>query len=194
MTPWTPAHPLSFPTMSDEEAYKLRDDGLREVAAAYGLTDPPDVALIRWTSWNDVGATVAQCLRDAGFNAIGAGIIVSYPDGIPPAQATAFDLALYVCTAEYTVHPKYAEPFTADQFGVLYDYYVEFEVPCVATLGVTVSQTPTRETFIAQSLQQGTQTWDPWSEAQEHFAASDEGVISMSNKCPPYPSAQYMWG
>jgi len=180
--------------MSDEEAYKLRDDGLREVAAAYGLTDPPDVALIRWTSWNDVGATVAQCLRDAGFNAIGGGTTVRYPDGIGPAQTTAFNLAEYVCTAEYTVHPKYAEPMTADQFGVLYDYYVEFEVPCVATLGVTVSQTPTRETFIAQSLQQGTQTWDPWSEAQEHFAASDEGVISMSNKCPPYPSAQYMWG
>jgi len=194
MAPWVPSQSITVAPMSDDEAMQLRAKGLEELVKAWNLTDPPDVALIRWTSWNDVGSVVSACMRDAGFNVIGAGTIVMMPDGIPPAQSGAFDLANYVCNAEYTVHPKYAVPLTADQWGMVYDYDTQWEVVCVAGFGVTASAPPTRETFIAESLQKGVAPWDPWGEAQQAFASSSDKMVSMTQACPPLPSAQYLWG
>ena len=194
MAPWVPTQTIVVTPMSDDEAMQLRAKSLEELAQFRGVTDPPDVALIRWTSWDDVGSVVAACLRDAGFSAIGAGTIIMNPGGIPPSQASAYGLADYVCNAEYTVHPKYAVPLTADQWGMVYDYDTQWEVVCVAGFGVTASAPPTRETFVAESLQKGVAPWDPWGEAQQAFASSSQKMVSMTQACPPLPAAQYLWG
>jgi len=180
--------------MSDDEATALRSEGLATEAVGYGLTDAPQVALIRWTSHADWGQMMAQCLQDAGFNVQGAGSTILFPDGVGPAQQSALNLASYVCDSKYSMHPKYTQPFTADQFGVWYDYDVEWLVPCLATLGVTVSTAPTRETFIAQGLQNGSPDWDPFGEAGAEFSASWQKDLLLNQTCPAYPSPQYMWG
>ena len=192
--PWVPAHLIAPVTMSDADMMSLRDKQLASLAQAANLTDPPVVALVRWTSHDDWGSTIAQCERDAGFNAVGSGSVLLYPDGIGAAQRSAFDLADYVCNAKYTMNPKYNVTFTADQWGIWYDYNVEWEVPCLATLGVTVSQPPTRETYIAQGLQTGQPAWSPWSEADFVFAGSWQKDLLMTQTCPDYPPAQYLWG
>lgn len=194
MAPWVPTHQITLPTMSDEDANKIRADSLAQEAKAFDITDPPDVALIRWVSYNEVGSVSAQCLRDAGFNVIGAGTLMFMPDGIPPSQASAFNLASYVCDAQYSVHPKYAQPMTADQYGLLYDYTVEWEVPCLATFGFTPTAAPTRETFISQSLQQGKASWNPWEEAETQIGISQQKVVTLTDTCPQYPPVQYLWG
>ena len=193
MAPWTPAHPVVLPTMSDAEALDLRAINLAGRAGAYGLTDPPVVELVRWTTMADYGATVAACLRDAGFNAVGAGGIVGFPDGIGPAQQGAYHLAEYTCDAEYSMHPKYLQVFTAEQWGLRYDYDVEWLVPCLVSVGGAPSEPPTRDTYVARALA-GDVVWDPYSDVQGsvEWGSSIEKTVWLNQTCPPDPLA--LWG
>ena len=87
--PWVPNNQIAPVPMSDSEKFALREKYLNSEATGLGLIDPPKVDLIRWTSQADWGSTMAQCLQDAGFNAEGAGEIITYPDGISDAQKSA---------------------------------------------------------------------------------------------------------
>jgi len=193
MAPWTPAHPVVLPTMSDEEALRRRAENLAAEASAYGVQDPPDVGLIRWTSMADNAMTVAACLRDAGFNAVAGGNELGFPDGIGPAQQSAYQLARYVCDAEYTLHPLYREPFTEEQWGTLYDYWAQWLVPCLEGVGGHPPAPPTRETFVAQALQ-GTLVWDPYGLVQQtvEYGSSVEKSAWLSQTCPQEPNV--IWG
>jgi len=174
---------------------KARDTDIKGVAEQFGVADPPQVALIRWTSQLDWGATMAQCLQDAGFNVVGAGFALVAPNGIGPSQLSAYGLAYYTCNAEYSMNPQYEQQYTADQWGLKYDYDVQWVVPCVALFGVTASQPPTRETYIQQGLQQHYTTWSPWSEADKVISNkpwSDQKTFFET--CPADPPNQYMWG
>jgi len=181
--------------MSEADMMKARDKVLASDAAGFNVSDPPDVALIRWTTKLDWGSTMAQCLQDAGFNIVGAGFGISAPDGIGPSQLSAYDLAFYTCDAQYTVNPQYQRPLNAAQWGLTYDYDVEWMVPCVAAFGVTASQPPTRETFVAQGLQQGYVTWEPWSEGQAVYSNKPWAQQkAFMDTCPADPPSQYLWG
>jgi len=172
-----------------------RADDLKSEASIDGLVDPPVVDLVRWTSYFDWGQTVAQCLRDAGFNARGAGGVISYPDGIPASQNMAFSLAFYVCNSKYSLNPTYSQTLTADQWGLSYDYDVEWLVPCLAAFGVTASDPPTRETFIATALQQGSPTWMPWSEGQRVYSEKTwQEEMNFMETCPADPPNEFLWG
>jgi len=179
--------------MTDEQAASLRLDYLATQAKYDGLDDPPVVALVRWTDLNDWGFAMTDCLQDAGFNAHGGGGELTFPGGVGPAQRTALDLAYYVCDAKYTKHPKYTQPMTAEQLGLWYDYQVEWLVPCLATLDVTVSRPPTRQTYVTQYLQ-NTVSWSPIGEADWVFAGSWKKEVLMFETCPEYPPAQFLWG
>ena len=168
---------------------------LKKEASNEGVIDPPVVDLVRWTSYLDWGQTVATCLQEAGFNVEGVGGNLTYPDGIAPSQESAFGLALYVCDSKYTLNPTYSQTLTADQWGLWYDYDVEWLVPCVAAFGVTASQPPSRDTFIAQGLQQGYPTWDTWGEAQAVYSAKPwQEEVAFMETCPYSPPNQYLWG
>jgi len=192
MAPWVPATLIAPVAMSDADAAKIRAKFLKDEVKSYQLVDPPTVALVRWTSYEDWGQTMAQCLQDAGFNIVGAGTSISAPDGIGPAQMSAFHLAYYTCESMYTLHPRYSQGFTADQLGMWYDYSVEWLVPCLASLGYTTTAPPTREVYIAQGLVKDPD-WNPWSEA--NLAASSlQKQMLITETCPEYPPNQYMWG
>ena len=100
-----------------------------------------------------------------------------------------------MCDAKYSLNPKVSLPLNSDQWGLWYDYDVQWLVPCLAALGFTASQPPSRETFIAQGLQNGSPVWMPWSEADYVFSQRpwDEQVVFIQT-CPADPPEQYMWG
>jgi len=194
LAPWEPAHPIVLPPMSDAEAMQLRAEGLANEAKTHGVVDPPVVALIRWTSLTDNGVVVAACLREAGFDALGAANGIWFPGaGVGPAQMSAYELARYVCDAEYTIHPKYLQPLTDAQWGLQYDYWVEWLVPCLEGLGAHPSEPPTRDTFVAQAVQ-GKISWDPYSSVQgtPEYASSIEKTVLLNQTCPVYSMA--VWG
>jgi len=182
--------------MSADEQTQLRAQMLANEASQANLVDPPQTDLIRWITPDEYGPVVSQCLRDAGFNAVGGGSSIWYPDGIGPAQRSAFDLATYVCDSKYTVNPKYNQVLTADQLGMVYDYDVQWLVPCIATFGITVSSPPTRDTFVSQTLQQSGLAWEPKAQAETSVVNywSLDRQAQFESTCPTMPPVQYMFG
>jgi len=193
LPPWKPVTPIAPVVMSDADAAKLRAKFLAEQVKSYQLVDPPTVALVRWTSYVDWGQTMAQCLQDAGFNIVGAGDSLSAPDGIGPAQMSAYNLAFYTCESMYSLNPRYTQPITADQLGLWYDYSVQWLVPCLASMGYTTTPPPTREAFIAEGLLQNP-NWNPSSQANQAAVHSLQQQMLITETCPPNPPNEYMWG
>lgn len=188
---WAPARPIVHTPMSQQEALAQRASQLAVTAQQGKVDAPPDVGLVRWTTMDDYAPTVAACLREAGYHAVAySGTGIDYPDGIPPEQQRAFNMADYVCNAKYTLHPKYLQPFTSEQFGLIYDYRVEWLAPCLEVRGHTVSEPPTRETFLA-GVTTG-QDWDPLAEALQNLPADDGNRLQA--ECPRMPPSQYLWG
>jgi len=194
MAPWTPSYSITLPAMSDAEAMERRAEQLAHLAETYELVDPPNLALVRWTTMSDYGVTMAECYRSAGFDALGGGNTVGFPgDSVGPAQQSAFRLADYECQSKYTLHPKYRQPFTEEQWEVFYDYWTQWLVPCLEGLGGHPPAPPTRETFVAQALQ-GKLAWDPWGSLQQtpEYASSIEKTVFLSQTCPQEPNV--IWG
>lgn len=190
---WKPKQPITHPKMSDTEALRLRAEHLTRLAKIQEVTNPPKVDLVRWTTMEDVGPTMAACLRDDGFNAVAVGGTgVEYPDGITEAQMSAFSRANYVCASRYSIHPRFMQTFTVEQWGLFYDYMVEFLVPCLEGTGQHVSRPPNRETFVARAVQ-GERDWDPYAEVAEKTGTL-EGRIHLAVTCPKDPPVEYMWG
>lgn len=190
---WRPKQPISHTQMSEAEARRLRAESLARMAAQYEIKNPPMVALVRWTTMEDYGPTMAACLKEAGFNAVavgGAGM--EYPDGIPESQKTAFELADYICSSRYSIHPRFVGKYTAEQWALFYDYMAEFLVPCLRGLGKQVSDPPTRDTFIAQAVQ-GHRDWDPYAEASEKTGKLEDR-LRLAATCSKDPPVEYMWG
>lgn len=63
---WKPAKPIAHPSLSGADAASLRAERLARQAQSYKLKDPPKIALVRWTTMQDFGPTVASCLRAEG--------------------------------------------------------------------------------------------------------------------------------
>jgi len=191
--PWVPSQLIAPTTLSDADAMDVREAKLKNEADVSGLVDPPVVDLVRWSAQTDYGPNMAACLQNAGFNAQGAGGSLNYPDGIGAAQLSAFNLAFYTCDSKYTLNPIYGLKLTSAQWGLRYDYSVEWLVPCLASLGFTATPPPTRATYVAQGLQNSVQWW-PWSEADAVFSRSWDHEAVLIQTCPPDPPSQYMWG
>lgn len=122
---------------------------LAGTAAAWGIVDPPEVAVVREVSAAEAVEVQAECMTGQGFPPDEGGMY-SAPDD----QTGALSLALYRCMAMYPLQHgptegKYAQPMSTTQMGILYDYYVKDLTPCLMAHGFTVEPAPTLEEFVA---------------------------------------------
>src|SRR5690625_1879330 len=120
---------------ADEQDMREYLEWLEDEAAAMGLSSPPDVALVRFVAPAEFGDTFSTCMTQAGFAAEADGLSgVAFGD-VPTAQEQAFAEAHFTCSAQYPVHPRYGRPWSSEQRGVVYDYYVGELVPCLEAEG-----------------------------------------------------------
>lgn len=190
---WRPTQPIQHQAMTEEEALELRDRELAKLAEMDQVKEPPKIALVRWTTVFDSAPAVAACLQEAGFNAVGFGTRLEYPDGITEAQMSAFGLADYECSAKYSLHPKFTQRWTEQQWGVMYDYTVEAVVPCLKqNFKANVAEAPTRDTYIAAGMA-GNWTWDPYTSVAETLVNLDDRQ-RLEKTCPQNPPVDVMWG
>ncbi|KQW08183.1 hypothetical protein ASC66_04425 [Leifsonia sp. Root4] len=143
----------------------------------------PDVELVRLVSLQEWPEAVAQCLRDAGWNATsedgGVGLV-----GVTEAQREPSALAQYTCEAQYPVDPKYLSQLTDSQLEYLYVYYTTTLRDCLIDAGYTPSDPPSREKFIESYYRTG--AWSPYSEVPV------TAVADLDEKCPQVPEG--LWG
>ncbi len=153
---------------------------------AYPDAERPAVELVRYISPADGAPFRVSCMHDEGFPDVSEGQDGSIASGIvPPAQNEAYAIAQYVCAVKYQIAPEYQLPFTDEQLGDLYDYYVESLIPCLDGKGYAVVDIPSRGTFVDSEYEQG---WSPYQYVRDF---DENEWLSVNEQCPQWPSGFY---
>ena len=97
-----PEHPIEHKTYTEEERLAWREELLANWAGLFGLSDPPEVELVRWTTTlADFNAAINDCRTAAGFpSKVDYTGGTSFDPGVPESQEDALNLAVYVCNAQ----------------------------------------------------------------------------------------------
>lgn len=183
---WQPATPLSASVeMSEAEKARERRALLGAEARGLGLSNPPNIDLVRWISPEEWAPSMLGCLA-------GQGLPVGYTaDGgidsslVPSDEQPALQLAMYSCTAQFTVDPRYSMPLNAEQRGILYDFLTTSYVPCLGGLGIEVAVPPSRQRFIAAGDDDG---WQP------QLGLPRGRVTEANAACPVRPRSEVLYG
>lgn len=165
------------------------DEQLARAAEQFGITDPPSVPVVREITTDESKRVHNECLVDSGWP--------QNPDGsfdIADGQRQAMDLAFYRCLAAYPVREAYLQPLTQRQTTMLYQHYRNEYTPCVARYGLTVSEPPSLDVFVADMS-----SWQPAADVEAGvinlirdgtFASYDD----FSETCPVKPPDDVLFG
>lgn len=190
---WVPTVEIVPIVMSEAEKEEFRTAWLASRAEDIGLAPVPDIPRERWVSGVDFGESVGSCLAEAGFEGVWDGRYgFEFPQGIAASQDLAFERASYECDARFSIDPVFMQEWSSDQIGLLYDYWEEFYVPCLAAHGVGVDMSaPSREAYVAAFHTPERISWWP----EEALASVSAGKReSVSQVCDPYPPDDVFYG
>lgn len=154
------AKPPPGPPLSDAEAETARqaraDKDWATLVAQHHSAIRPAVKLVAYASGNALSSVLVQCVKRAGYNAAlargGKGWTSSGPTSttvsIPEDQATAYAVALYVCSVQHSDRP--APPRTTAELRYLYSYLTQDLEACWTHFGFTLdTATPSQDEFVA---------------------------------------------
>lgn len=186
---WKPSEPVTARTWSEPEKQAWRTSWLSKMAKDMGVKNPPKVELVRWITLED--DALAECVTQQGFPAKNRNGGLEF-DGVSGSQESALNLAEYTCMAKYSFEPKYVQEWSPQQLGVLYDYWSEYLVPCLAAFGRPSSQeVPSREKFISSFHSPDRVDWNPGRVVESSTLPED---ADMRAACPATPPAKYFYG
>lgn len=192
---WEPTVRIVPPTFTEEERVDFRAAWLGKLASDMGLQDVPEVDLVRWTEGHlDNATALAKCYTDSGFPAgVGPDGESIIRGGVPSAQSDSFLVVAYTCEAQYTLDPIYLQEWTTDQVGLIYDYWAEYFIPCMAEHGYPIGtdDMPTRDTYVAAFSTPDRISWWPNLELQ---SLDEQTQAELAPSCPPYPPDGVFYG
>lgn len=162
-------------------------------AEALGITDPPDVAVVRETTPEENQQAIAACLDESGWSPTlhSDGTIEVGP--FTPEQEDAYVLAHYICGEQYPVADVYTAELTQEQLRMVYEYRQEEFLPCVEQLGIRLGPPPTLESYLADPHQD----WMGDINDQLRQAVGDGRIDSPNEwlvRCPPRPPSDVLYG
>lgn len=154
------------------------------MAQNLGITDPPNVEMVRVIELEEWAPVQIACMNEAGFAATltddGEGI--SWPALTDGSLIENMNLARYVCEVKYPVDPRFYDPLTNDQLRFLYAYRSGELIDCLAAAGYSVSGPPSESVFIESEG-----VWSPYSDIR--VSEGDSGLLQR--KCPQNPDELY---
>lgn len=142
--------------VGEEDGLSSHERVLKDFAEAFVEGDPPEVEVVRVVSGAERPDVMFECLTEAGFpverspSGSGHGMTFASPD-----QMTAYDLATYVCMAQYPLDPRHDQVLTDAQLAIYHDWLVENTVACMREREHPVAEPPSVETFIANYRARG---------------------------------------
>lgn len=190
---WEPTERIERVDMTEAEREEFWEDNVARQAQELGGS-APEVERVAWMgSKQEQADAVASCLQEAGFPEVRAdpgGAIAL--DNLPESQAEAFELASFVCFSRYPIDPEISQDWSRAQIGLVYDYWDEYFIPCMAAHGYPVDTTgqPSRESFVSE-FYSGARAW--WA-TDRYDALPEEERASLAGKCPPYPPDAVLYG
>ena len=178
------------PSLDAATAAELRAKALSDAAEVFGVTDPPEVAVIRETSPFDYDQSLIDCLREDGYDAkldasggIGVDGLGTGTGPLPEGVYHQYVLTMYVCMAQYPLDEVYLAPLTLEQKNAQADYFLEELPECLEGFGITFATPPSREVFLADFDSRG--PWSPYSTAQISSAQWAEVTVACPQAIPP---------
>lgn len=191
---WTPTVKVQPVQMSESEKEQAYQQLLEQRAAE--LDGPaPDVKRVAWMdSHHEHFAAQAKCEREAGYPAVqhpSGGLI--YEEGIPESQKKAHDLASFTCMAQYPLDPTRQQDWREEQLGLVYDYWDQYFIPCMAAHGhpVDSSSKPSRAAYIAAFNTPDRISWWPTETMDRLPLEEQERLVPV---CSPLPPDSAMYG
>lgn len=192
---WEPAVDIEPITFTETEREQFRDEWLESNYAAHLDNEVPVEDLISWSlGHSDFDENVAMCLQSFGFpaeaDAVGG---IRFDPGVPESQDAALGLAQYTCAARYTLDPSYAQEWTEEQLGLIFDYWEQYYIPCMAAHGHIIDTTtqPSRESYVAAFHTADRISWWPNETSMTLPEAEKE---TLENTCPAYPPDNVFYG
>jgi hypothetical protein len=173
---------------ADEQA--TVEANLAEWAETYGISDPPDVEIVRFVSSSEWSATMVNCLQRQGYDAqLGNG--GSFQVEFGPGQAEAGDLDQYECAAQYPVRPDQTGPLNDEQKDATFQYLTVDLVECLAAEGYETTDVPSEATFM-----DGFDQSPPWNPYAQIYSSSitREDLQALESACPVNTPAEVLYG
>lgn len=192
---WEPSVRVTRQSFSDAEREAFYTETLARNAEQLGLTDPPEVERVAWAQGPaEYGEAQARCMDEAGFTTVSDGVgNWSFSPGVPESQGAALNLASYQCEARYPMDPEYAQDWTEEQVGLVYDYWDEYYLPCMEAHGHPIDDSgqPSREAYVAAFHTPDRSDWWP-NEYPSVLPVDEQRVLAQT--CPPMPPDSAMYG
>lgn len=165
------------------------DEELLRVADMWGITDPPHVEVIREVTLSESQSVHENCVVEDGW--------VQNDDesfSVADDQQLAIGVSWYTCMAAYPIADRYLQPMQPEQWGMVYDHYIEDFIPCAQEHGFEVSEPPTRERFLA-----ATESWAPVADIERELARAIgrgefESFDDFYQTCPTTPTDDELYG
>lgn len=145
---WKPRHPLAPVVMTESEKLERRQQELDRQAASYGLQPWAYPDLVRWIVPEQTASVMVPCLKQKGFVAEPSSTDGRGYKSNTGSQDEAWGRADVECQAMYSVDPRLLGEPSPDQKNLVYDYWIEFLVPCLKKHGINPT-VPSREVFVS---------------------------------------------
>ncbi len=151
----------------------------------YGITNPPDVQVVRSIAPEDVDGVLSDCLAEAGYAPMADG---GYD--VPTSMKPAFNLAQYTCRMKYPIIDKYSGAWGEEQIRRQYNWTTGFLLGCLAEHGHPVSSAvPSESKFIETWV---TAPFYPFSELGAAGVPSAE-LNALERDCPQIAPSSIVW-
>lgn len=163
-----------------EENARTWDAHLARLAEDWGISNPPEVTVIRRVEPEESFALVLACMAENGFP-------VDDPHfTFPEEQYDTMLLVQYTCYARYPIDDIHFEPFSETQIEFIRDYWINEAIPCLADIGYEIEQPPSLPVVI-----QEWDTPDSWwpSGAIQKLNLPRNRFDEAFEKCPEWPNA-----
>lgn len=152
-----------------------------------GGLDRPPATPVRFSLPNGWGNLMRQCMNDSGFTDFTYDRFYGFTNAGEQAKQTGEEgLAWYSCSQQLPVYDTVYVEFSDSDLDELYDYYTGFLVPCLGSLGASVTDVQGRAEF-ADGGEGQPGWWNPYLSVQT--PASDADVDLLFAKCEAYPPA-----
>jgi len=150
----------------------------RMVSSIYPAAVRPEVDVIRQVDDDEYMDVRVDCLVSRGVDA------ARTTDGYRSSTSTEAEaVSTYTCGVEYPV--SVPAPLNEKQLGYLFDYQVQFAVPCLEALGYEQDPPPSREDFISD---RDAQTWHP---VANKSSVGGRLARAVEEACPSAPEGLY---
>ncbi|WP_216388963.1 hypothetical protein [Arcanobacterium phocae] len=196
-TSWEPTIKIVRKKMTEEEKLQWRTDWLNRNKNIEGV-DPSqlnDPGLVRFEpTLRDADLSVAQCLNDRGFKAHPHPTGGIQFDPHPQSQEPALLTADWECNAMYTPEPALLTDWSEDQLSLLYDYWDQYFIPCLAdhNINVDTSHKPSKQTWVSLFHTPDSISWQP----DDYLVFVDRypGGEQVQKDCPGMPPTDVFYG